>query len=85
MLEKKHSYQVLLGGLLCLLFLLSLQPVHVRLQEVAIGQLEFVHLKKKSFIAKPLLSKISDLLGMDHCGDLLIFEDSPETHIKFQG
>jgi len=67
-LEKKHSYQVLLGGLLCLLFLLSLQPVHVRLQEVAIGQLEFVH-----------------LLGMDHCGDLLIFEDSPETHIRLQG
>ena len=22
---------------------------------------------------------------MDHCGDLLIFEDSPETHIQFQG
>jgi len=52
---------LLLSGLLRFLFLLSLQPIHVRLQQVAVGQLEFVH-----------------LLRVDHCGDLLIFEDSPD-------
>jgi len=57
----------LLSGFLCLLFLLPLQPVHVRLQQVAVGQLEFVH-----------------LLGVDHCGDLLIFEDSPDKAHVFR-
>ena len=71
----------LLSGFLCLLFLLPLQPVHVRLQQVAVGQLEFVHLNIKVVKHSDKHSQIEivNLLGVDHCGDLLIFEDSPET------
>ena len=71
----------LLSGFLCLLFLLPLQTVHVRLQQVAVGQLEFVHLNIKVVKHSDKHSQIEmvNLLGVDHCGDLLIFEDSPET------
>ena len=37
----------LLSGFFSLLLLLTLQSVHVGLQQVAIGQLEFVHLHIK--------------------------------------
>jgi hypothetical protein len=51
----------LLSSLLGLLFLLTFQPVHVGLEQIAVGELKLVH-----------------LLGVDHCRNFLIFEDSPE-------
>ena len=65
--------------LLRLLLLLSLQPVHVALEEVAVGHLELVHLEHQQLISLARFSNFlrSHLLGVDDCGYLLLLENCP--------